>query len=253
VAHYRSPSTHRRVRAILFDVFGTVVDWRSGISAAVQSFARRHDISIDAAQFATAWRAQYQPSMEPIRAGARQYVTLDTLHRENLEIVLRTHGINVGDLGEDELQALAKSWRYLPPWPDSVPGIGALKSHFIVGPLSNANTALLVDMAKFGGLPWDVVLGSDVGRAYKPDVAAYRTPARFLGIDVGEVMLVAAHNGDLEFAQRAGLGTAFVARPLEHGPGQTVDVNATGQWDASVASITELADQLDAGAAGDDS
>jgi 2-haloacid dehalogenase len=232
------------VRAVVFDVFGTVVDWRSGIIAAVESFAQRHDVTLDAAEFAISWRAEYQPSMQPVRAGTRQFVTLDILHRENLETVLRTAGINTVAFADDELDALAKSWHYLPPWPDSVPGIGALKKEFIVGPLSNGNTALLVDMAKFAGLPWDVVLGSDVSRAYKPELAAYQSPARFLGLDVGEVMLIAAHNSDLEFAQRAGLATAFVARPLEHGPHQSTDLTPTGAWDASAASITELADHL---------
>jgi 2-haloacid dehalogenase len=228
----------------MFDTFGTVVDWRSGIIAVVESFARRHDITLDAAGFADAWRAQYLPSMEPIRSGARQFVALDNLHRENLETVLRASGMGPGDFADDELDALAKSWRYLPPWPDSVPGINALKKGFIVGPLSNGNTALLVDMAKFAGLPWDVVLGSDISGTYKPEPAAYQAPARFLGLDVGEVMLVAAHNGDLAAAQRVGLATAFVARPLEQGPHRTTEVTPTGDWDASVASITELADQL---------
>ena len=170
---------------------------------------------------------------------------LDTLHRESLEQVLRADGFDVSNFPDDDLRALALSWRWLPPWPDSVNGISALKHHVIVGPLSNGNTALLVDMAKFTALPWDLVLGSDVSRAYKPDPVAYQTPARLLGLDVGEVMLVAAHNYDLAGAQRAGLATAFVARPLEHGSEQTVDLTPTGEWDASVSSITELAQQLD--------
>lgn len=241
---YRSPSTARRIRAILFDTFGTVVDWRSGVTAAVARFAQRHEFTLDAAEFASSWRAQYQPSMQRIRSGAREYETLDTLHRENLELVLRENGLDACDFTEDDLHALALSWRYLPPWADSVNGISELKRDFIVGPLSNGNTALLVEMAKFADLPWDVVLGSDVSRAYKPDPVAYRTPARLLELDVGEVMLVAAHNGDLAAAQRAGLATAFVARPLEHGPGQTFDLAPTGDWDASASSITALAQQI---------
>jgi 2-haloacid dehalogenase len=241
---YRSPSTARRVRAVLFDTFGTVVNWRSGVTAAVERFAETNGITLDAAEFATLWRGHYQPSMEPIRSGARQFVTLDTLHRENLELALRSKGFDTSDFADDDLRALARSWRYLPPWPDSVPGIGALKNDVIVGPLSNGNTSLLVDMAKFAGLPWDTVLGSDVSRAYKPHPDAYRTPARLLGLEVGEVMLVAAHNNDLEAAQRAGLATGFVARPLEHGRGQASDLAPTGNWDVSAASIVELAQQL---------
>jgi 2-haloacid dehalogenase len=242
---YRSPSTTRCVRAVLFDTFGTVVDWRSGIATAVAAFAQKHQITVDAVEFASLWRAQYQPSMERIRSGARAFTPLDTLHRENLDVVLRKKGLDARDFADDDLQTLALSWRYLPPWPDSVPGITELKRHVIVGPLSNGNTALLVDMAKFAGLPWDVVLGSDVSGAYKPDPAAYQTPARLLGLEVGEVMLVAAHNSDLEAAQQAGLATGFVARPLEHGPGQTLDLTPTGEWDLSASSITELAQRFD--------
>jgi 2-haloacid dehalogenase len=241
---YRSPSTGHRIRAILFDTFGTVVDWRAGITSAVEKFAHTHEITVDAAEFASAWRAEYQPSMERIRSGSRPYVPLDTLHRENLELVLPRYGFDACDFADDELHTLSLAWRYLPPWPDSVAGIRELKRQFIVGPLSNGNTALLVDMAKFAGLPWDVVLGSDVSRAYKPDPAAYQRPAQLLGLEVGEVMLVAAHNGDLEAAQRAGLATGFVARPTEHGIGQTVDLAPTGAWDVSTSSITALAEHV---------
>ena len=236
------------MRAVLFDTFGTVVDWRSGITAAVEMFAEKYDIVLDAELFATRWRAQYQPSMEPIRSGVRQFVTLDVLHHENLEVVLRTSGLNASDFDDDDLHGLARSWRCLPPWPDSVGGITQLKKRFIVGPLSNGHTALLVEMAKFAGLPWDTVLGSDVSRAYKPDPEAYRAPARLLDLDPGEVMLVAAHNADLEAARRAGLATAFVARPREYGADQATDLAPTGDWDASAASIIELAQQLDVAA-----
>lgn len=244
---FRSPSTARRIRAVLFDTFGTVVDWRSGIAAAVAQFAASRQITVDSTAFAMAWRAQYQPAMQRIRSGARPFETLDTLHRENLDEVLVQHGLSPRDFGAD-LDDLARSWRRLPPWPDSVAGISALKAHFVVGPLSNANTSLLVDMARFGGLPWDVVLGSDVSRAYKPDPAAYLTPAALLGLDPGEVMLVAAHNSDLAAAQAVGLATGFVARPLEHGPGQTVDLAPSGPWDVSASSIADLAGPLTGGA-----
>ena len=232
------------MRAVLFDTFGTVVDWRSGIAAAVADFARRNELTVDAAEFADAWRAQYQPAMHRVRTGARPYVTLDVLHRENLDVVLHDLQLDVHAVAPDDLDRLALSWRWLPPWPDSVDGISMMKRQFIVGPLSNANTALLVEMARFAALPWDVVLGSDVSRAYKPDPAAYRAPAGLLGLDVGEVMLVAAHNRDLEAAQRAGLATAFVARPDEHGPGRTSEPVPDGDWDAAGSSLTELARQF---------
>ncbi|MCW2539963.1 MAG: haloacid dehalogenase [Frankiales bacterium] len=241
---YVSPSTGRPVRAVLFDTFGTVVDWRTGVASAAREFVSRHDLSLDAESFADEWRAQYQPAMEQVRTRGRDFILLDVLHRENLDEVLRAHELDPAGFDEAELAELARCWRYLPPWPDSVTGIAALRRHYIVGPLSNGHTALLLDMAKAYDLPWDLVLGSDIGRAYKPDPVAYRTPAQILGIDPGEVMLVAAHNGDLQGARDAGLATAFVARPTEHGPGQTRDLTATSDWDAVADSITSLAVQL---------
>ena len=241
---YTAQSTGQRVRAVLFDTFGTVVDWRSGISAAVRAFAVGRALTLDPDQFADAWRAHYQPSMERVRSGQRPWVSLDTLHRENLNTVLRSHGIDPGAVAPGELTALAAAWHDLPPWPDSVGGIGQIKRDFIVGPLSNGTTALLVDMAKAAGLPWDVILGSDISRAYKPSPDAYRTPAALLGLDPGQVMLAAAHNSDLEGATRAGLATAFIARPAEWGPRQASDLTACGEWDLTANSITDLARQL---------
>jgi 2-haloacid dehalogenase len=241
---YTAPSTGQRVRAVLFDTFGTVVDWRSGISSAVRAFVAGQRLILDPEEFADAWRAQYQPSMERVRSGQRGYVSLDTLHSENLGTVLRSYGLAPGAFAPGELASLTAAWHYLPPWPDSVEGIRQIKRDFIVGPLSNGNTALLVDMAKAAGLPWDVILGSDISRAYKPSQDAYRKPAALLALDPGEVMLVAAHNGDLEAARRAGLATAFVARPAEYGPHQASDLTASGDWDLVAASITELARHL---------
>jgi len=244
VTGYTAPSTGRAVRAVLFDTFGTVVDWRSGISSAVRAFAASHALTLDPEQFADAWRAHYQPSMERVRSGQRPWVSLDILHRENLDTVLRSHGIDPGAFAPGELTSLAAAWHDLPPWPDSVEGIAQIKQDFIVGPLSNGTTALLVDMAKAAGLPWDVILGSDISCAYKPSPDAYRKPAALLGLDPGEVMLAAAHNTDLDGARRAGLATAFIARPAEHGPHQASDLTATGDWDLTANSITELACQL---------
>jgi 2-haloacid dehalogenase len=242
---WRASSTGRTVRAVLFDTFGTVVDWRSGISAAVRSFAETHALpSIVPEEFADAWRSHYQPSMERVRSGQRPFVSLDVLHRENLDAVLRSLDIDPAAFPAGELDSLAGAWHFLPPWPDSVAGTGDIRRDFIVGPLSNGNTALLVDMAKAAGLPWDVILGSDITGAYKPQPAAYQKPAAILGLEPGEVMLVAAHNNDLDAARRAGLATAFVARPTEHGPGQTSDLAAAASWDLIATSITGLAGQL---------
>lgn len=241
---YTAPSTGQAVRAVLFDTFGSVVDWRSGISCAVRAFAADRALTLDPDQFADAWRAQYQPSMERVRSGQRPWVSLDTLHRENLDTVLRSHDIDPGAFAPGELASLAAAWHYLPPWPDSVEGIRQIKRDFIVGPLSNGTTALLVEMAKAAGLPWDVILGSDISRAYKPSPDAYRKPAALLGLDPSQVMLAAAHNSDLKAARRAGLATAFIARPAEYGPHQASYVTACGDWDLTSTSITDLARRL---------
>lgn len=241
---YTAPSTSQAVRAVLFDTFGTVVDWRSGIASAVRAFAADRALTLDPEEFADAWRAQYEPAKERVRSGQRSYVSLDTLHRENLDTVLRAHDLDPGTFAPGELTSLAAAWHYLPPWPDSVEGVRQIKRHFIVGPLSNGNTALLVDMAKAGGLSWDVILGSDISRAYKPSPDAYQKPAALLGLDPGEVMLVAAHNSDLAGARRSGLATAFIARPTEYGPEQATDLVASDDWDLTAESITDLASQL---------
>ena len=244
MAEYRSPSTGRAIRAVLFDTFGTVVDWRSGIAASVRDFAQQHHLSVDPGEFALEWRSRYLPSMSEILSGRREFVPLDVLHKENLLASFEKFGIAAEVLPGDDVEALARAWRWLPPWPDSVDGIAAMKRHVIVGPLSNGNTGLLVDMAKHAGLPWDVVLGSDVGKTYKPDPRAYQTPARLLGLEPGEVMLVAAHPSDLEAAQTSGLATGFVARPEEYGPSRPVDPTPSGAWDVSGTSLTELATSL---------
>ena len=241
---YLAPSTGRTVRAVLFDVFGTVVDWRSGIAAAAGSFADGHGLELDPYAFADRWRGRYQPAMQRVRSGARPFVSLDVLHRENLDDALRELGLDPGAFHPSELDALALAWHFLPPWPDSVAGITAIKRGYIVGPLSNGNTSLLLDLAKTGGLPWDLILGADVSRAYKPDPEAYLRSAALLGLDPGEVMLAAAHEGDLAAARKAGLATAFIARPLEHGPGAATTVTASSDWDLAGASIPEIADRL---------
>ncbi|HTR91391.1 MAG TPA: haloacid dehalogenase type II [Trebonia sp.] len=232
------------MKAVLFDVFGTVVDWRTGIAAAVRRFAGEHGLELDAGAFADAWRSRYVPGMRRVSSGERPFAPLDVLHRENLDGVLADLGLDPADFGQAALDDLNRAWHFLPPWPDSVAGITALKQDYIVGPLSNGNTSLLLDMAKAGGLPWDVILGSDVPRAYKPAMEAYLRPAAMLGLEPGEVMLAAAHEADLAAARKAGLAAAFISRPLEQGPGIPGAGVATRAWDLSVSSITELADLM---------
>jgi len=214
------------------------------IASAVAAFAKRMGFTLGPEAFADAWRAQYQPSMERVRSGVRPFVSLDALHRENLEPVLREQGVDPADGPHRYLDELGNAWHSLPPWPDSVEGILRIKRDFIVGPLSNGNTGLLVDMAKGAGLAWDVVLGSDISRAYKPSPMAYLTPAHFLGLEPGEVMLVAAHNADLAAARQTGLATAYIPRPAELGPNQHRNLAPTADWDLLAESITDLADRL---------
>ena len=243
---YRSPSTGCEVRAVLFDTFGTVVDWRTGVARQAAAFAAAQGQDLEAEAFADDWRALYQPAMEAIRSGSRDFATLDTLHRENLDPVLRRHGFDPDRLDARTLEELNRSWHRLPPWPDSLEGLAAVRRGYIVGPLSNGNTSLLLDMARNAGLPWDVIIGSDMTRTYKPLPAAYLRTAEFLDLRPGEVMLAAAHNNDLRAARNAGLATAFIARPTEYGPGQLADLTPESDWDLSASSITELAHELGA-------
>ncbi|MEB3371713.1 haloacid dehalogenase type II [Saccharopolyspora mangrovi] len=230
----------RLVDAVLFDTFGTVVDWRTGVSQAVSEFSG----DVDPNEFALAWRGRYQPSMAPVRNGERPFVDLDVLHRENLEATAAEFGLSLGSADPSDVDWLNRAWHRLPPWPDSVAGLTELKRHFIVGPLSNGHTALLTNMAKHAGLPWDVILGSDLLGTYKPDPRAYLGAAEILRLPPERVMLCAAHNIDLAAAQEAGLRTAFIPRPAEYGPAQRQDLHATGSWDVIAQDITDLATQL---------
>ena len=241
VRDYVAPSTGRAIRAVLFDTFGSVVDWRSGIAREVSAFAAQHGIGLDAFAFADAWRSQYEPSMEPVRSGTRGFVPLDQLHRENLLKTMEQFGVDPTGFGNAEITTLNSAWERLDPWPDSVEGLRLLGEQVIVGPLSNANLALLLHMARHARLPWTVIIGSDATRAYKPDRRAYQATAEMLRFQPGEVMLAAAHNGDLSAARKAGLATAFFARPTEHGPGQRKNLRAEDEWDIVCDDIIDLA------------
>ncbi|GAA1041338.1 haloacid dehalogenase type II [Virgisporangium ochraceum] len=225
------------VQAVLFDTFGTVVDWRTGISTAV----RAHHTGIDADAFADAWRARYQTSMEPVRRGDRPFTTLTRLHRENLTATLDEFGLRLTPAETDRLN---RAWERLPPWPDSVEGLTLVRRHRIIGPLSNGNVGLLARMARHAGLPWDVVIGSDVTRRYKPQPEAYLRAVTLLELEPAQVMLVAAHNDDLAAARAVGLATAFVPRPTEHGPAQTTDLAPGSDWDVVAADLVDLAHRL---------
>lgn len=230
------------IKALAFDVFGTVVDWRTSIAregAAVFAKIGREDI--DPARFADAWRGLYQPAMEECRSGRRPYTRLDLLNRETLDTLVGRF-----DIAADEaiLADLALAWRRLDPWPDSVAGLTRLKTRFPIVTLSNGNVALMLALARHGGLPWDAILGAEATGSYKPLPQAYLGTADILGIAPDELCLVAAHHSDLAAARACGLATAYVDRPMELGGAPKPDRAAEQVWDYSAASLTELADRL---------
>lgn len=231
-----------RVKACTFDVFGTVVDWRESIIREGQALGRAKGVSADWAKFADAWRGMYQPAMDRVRKGEIGWVKLDDLHRESLVRLLEEFRIT--GLDEAEIDELNRAWHRLDPWPDSVAGLTRLKRKYVLATLSNGNVALMVNMAKRAGLPWDAILGAEVARHYKPQPEAYLTTAALLGLRPEECLMVAAHNGDLAAASAQGLRTAFVARPKEHGPGQTRDLKAEREWDVVATDFVDLASQL---------
>jgi 2-haloacid dehalogenase len=234
-----------RVKALVFDVFGTVVDWREGIARDAAPFLARHGRGdIDPRAFADAWRRRYQPAMEECRAGRRPFTRLDVLHRENLELVLRDHGLDSARIGEAELDELNRAWHRLDHWPEAVAGLTRLRRKYILAPLSNGNVALLLNMAKRAAIPWDAILGAEVAGAYKPRPEAYLRTADVLGIRAEELCIVAAHNGDLKAARACGLATAFVTRPTEHGPGQSTDLEPSEPWDVVARDFQDLAAKL---------
>src|SRR6266542_3774388 len=217
--------TEMAIKALTFDVFGTVVDWRSSIFREGEAFGRSRGITgVDWQMFADKWRGMYQPAMDEVRNGRRPFVKLDVLHRESLEKLVADFGIK--GLGEADLDHLNRAWHRLDPWPDSVPGLQRMKKKYILATLSNGNVALMVNMARRAGLPWDTILGAEVTRHYKPQPECYLGTADFLGLEPAEVALVAAHNSDLATARRIGFRTCFVTRPNEKGPGQDKDLRA---------------------------
>jgi len=231
------------VKALVFDVFGTVVDWRTSLINDFTAWSQRRGIAADWTALVDGWRAVYSASMNEVRRHPeRGYVILDVLHRRSLETLVAQLGI--GGLTGADLDYLTRGWHRLHPWPDSVAGLTRLKSKYIISPLSNGNVALLTNMAKFAGLPWDLVMSAELFAHYKPDPETYLGAARLLCLAPSEVMMVAAHNYDLKAAQSHGLKTAFVARPTEYGPLQTIDFEATSAWDIVAKDFGDVADKL---------
>ncbi len=229
-------------KALLFDVFGTVVDWRSSVLAELEGFFGPRGVERDWGQFILDWRALYQPAMAAVREGRREFVLLDVLHRENLLELLERY--EIGALEEAEIWHLTTAWHRLDPWPDSAEGLARLKALAPVAALSNGNIALMVNLSRHGGLVWDAILGAEIARAYKPDPAVYLRAATALGVLPEECMMVAAHNDDLRAARALGMGTAFVLRPSEYGPEQETDLGPEEDWDVVADSLTGVAEVL---------
>jgi 2-haloacid dehalogenase len=230
--------------AIVFDTFGSVVDWRGSLIADLSAYGAKRGIAADWTALVDAWRAAYHPSMERVRKREVPWTKLDDLHRGSLNGLVAKFGIT--GLTDDDLRHINLGWHRLDPWPDSVVGLTRLKRRFIIGPLSNGNVALLTKMAKHASLPWDVVFGSDLFGHYKPDPETYLGVARLFDLAPGEVMMAAAHNNDLAAARRSGLMTAFWPRPTEYGPHQKRDFVAEQDWDVVAKDIEDLAAQLGA-------
>jgi 2-haloacid dehalogenase len=231
------------VKALVFDVFGTVVDWRTSLIDDFTAWSKTRGIQGDWTGLVDAWRGAYVPSMDEVRKHPeRGYLALDTLHRQSLEKLVAQFAIS--GLNDDDLSYMTLGWHRLHPWPDSVSGLARLKTKFTIGTLSNGNVALLNNMAKHAGLPWDLILSAELFEHYKPDREVYLGAARLLGLQPEQVMMVAAHNNDLKAAQDLGLKTGFVARPTEYGPLQKRDFKADGDWDVVATDFNDLAARL---------
>jgi 2-haloacid dehalogenase len=230
-----------QLKALVFDVFGTLVDWRTSIAREAQTRLSPHGISIDWRGFADAWRAQYQPAMEEVRTGRIPFSKLDRLHRRNLDIILANFEIDHVD--EVTRCDLNLAWHRLDAWPDVAPGLAALRTNFLLAPCSNGNISLMVDLARRNGFPWDAILGAEIAGDYKPKPIVYLSAADAFDLAPEETMMVAAHSSDLAAAAAAGLRTAFVARPNEYGP-NTGEASPSVPVDISVSSLQELASVL---------
>jgi 2-haloacid dehalogenase len=230
------------IKVLAFDVFGTVVDWRSSVIAEDEQLGKTKRLNVDWPAFADAWRAVYRPSLDRVRSGELPWTKLDILHRLSLEEILKK--FNVESLSEDEKNNLNQVWHRLKPWPDSVRGLQRLKSRFTIATLSNGNISLLTNMAKQAGLPWDCILSAENVHHYKPDREVYLLVSDLFDLKPGEVIMVAAHEHDLQSAQKYGLRTAFVHRPLEHGPGKAAPIPPSEKYDFVAKDFLDLADQL---------
>jgi 2-haloacid dehalogenase len=229
------------IKALFFDVFGTLMDWRNSVAREAQAILEPLGRSVDWLAFADAWRGEYHPAMEEVRSGRRPFCKLDILHRENLEKVLPRFGVD--GLSEEVLRHLTLAWHRLDAWPDTAPGLVRLKRRYCIAPCSNGNISLMVDLARRNGLPWDTILGSEIAHDFKPQPRVYLAACEALDLAPSECMMTAAHSRDLAAAAELGLRTAHVARPNEYGPGKG-EAAPTVPVDFAAASVEELAEKL---------
>lgn len=229
------------IRALIFDVFGTLVDWRTSIAKASEQHLSPLGLQTNWFEFADAWRQEYDPAMERVRSGQRGFCKLDELHRDNLDLILQRWGWHQVD--EHTRQLLTKAWHQLEAWPEVSEGMKLLRKQFALAPCSNGHIALMVNLARFNDWHWDAILGAEIAQDYKPQARVYQAAASALGLEYSETMMVAAHSSDLEAAARAGLKTAFIARPDEHGPGLG-ESSPNTKVDFNAGNLVELAHAL---------
>jgi 2-haloacid dehalogenase len=227
------------IGALVFDTYGTLVDWRRSVLAELQSWGAARRLSLDWEQFLTDWKIGYRAGMDKVDSGEWPWTTVDTIYRRRLEEVLRAHGVT--DIESDAIEQLNRVWWRLAPWPDTVPGLTRLRARYVISPLSNASFAGMVHLAKFAGLPWDCIITAENARCYKPRPEVYRLAIDLLGCRPQEIMMVAAHNYDLHAARREGMRTAFFPRPTEYGPGQSTDLEPEEPWDIIAKDAEDLA------------
>jgi len=230
------------IRALLFDTYGTVVDWRASILAELRTLGEARRLSADWERFLAEWKSGYTPGMEKVNTSQWPWTTVDAIYRHKLDQLVARCGMT--GLTEADLVTLNRVWWRLHPWPDSVAGLARLKTRYVISPLSNASFAGMVHLGKFAGLPWDCILTAENARCYKPRPEVYRMAIGLLGMRPDEIMMVAAHNYDLRAAQAEGMRTAFFPRPTEYGPTQTTDLEPDGQWDVVAEDLTDLAGRL---------
>jgi 2-haloacid dehalogenase len=229
------------LQALVFDTYGTLVDWRTSVLGELTELVGRHKLPIEPAAFLEAWRVCYRAGMDEVNAGVRPWTSVEAIYRRRLDELLEQHGIA---LAEDDVSRLNGAWGRLRPWPDTVPGLTRLKTRYIISPLSNASFAGMVHLARFARLPWDCVITAENARYYKPHPEVYRTALALLAMPPDEVMMVAAHNYDLRAARSHGMRTAFIPRPTEYGPDQKTDLGAAEAWDVIATDVEDLARRL---------